>query len=44
MGPHQTKKASVWQKKASTKEKGSFTEWEKVLINHISDKGLITKI
>ena len=35
-------KASAQQKKWSTKWKGSL--WEKIFANHISDKGLISKI
>lgn len=31
------------KRKHQQKRKGSFTEWEKVLINHISDKELIAK-
>ena len=42
MGLHQAKKTSAQLKKLSIKR--LLTEWEKIFINYISDKGLISKI
>ena len=42
-GLHQTKKFFTAKKKPN-KIKGQHIEWEKIFVNHISDKGLISKI
>ena len=42
MGPHQTKKPA--QQKTVKRIKRQPMEWEKIFENHISDKGLISKI
>lgn len=32
------------EEKSSTKQKGNPTEWEKIFIQYICDKGLISKL
>ena len=41
---HKTKNASELQRKSSKKPKKTTYEWEKILANHISNKGLIPQI
>ena len=43
MGLHQLKSFCT-AKEAINKMKRQPTEWEKIIANHISDKGLISKI
>ena len=40
MGPHQTKKSFYSAKEIISKMKRQSTEWEKIFLNHLSDKGL----
>ena len=44
MGPHQTKKSFYSAKEIISKMKRQSTEWEKIFLNHLSDKGLLSKI
>jgi hypothetical protein len=43
MGPHKTKKLRS-SKEMVSKLKRIPTEWEKIFVSYISDKGLITRI
>ena len=43
MGLHQTEKLST-AKGTNSKTQRHPTEWEKIYVSHISDKGLISKI
>jgi hypothetical protein len=43
MGPHKTKKLCS-SKEMVSKLKRIPTEWEKIFVSYISDKGLITRI
>ena len=43
LGPHQNKKLCT-AKEAISKTKRQPTEWEKIFVNDISDKGLVSKI
>ena len=42
MGPHQTKEL-LYSRGIINKRKRKLTEWEKILANHVSDKGLVSK-
>ena len=42
MGLHQVQK--LWNSKRNNKMKRQPTEWEKIFTNHMSDKGLISKL
>ena len=44
MGPHQTKKHLHTVKEMSNKMKRQPTKWERNYANHLSGKGLISKI
>ena len=43
MGPNQTDKSFFTAKETIKKTKGQLTEWEKILSNDATDKGLISK-
>jgi hypothetical protein len=44
MGLHHIKKKVLLKKKTTNRVRRQLMQWEKIFINHTSDKGLISKI
>ena len=44
MGPNKTDKLFAQQRKLKREQKRQLTEWEKIVSNDATDKGLISKI